>query len=629
MTPILYRYVLVFLAPDNNSINGPFILNDNMLINTGFHPLTVVFLFLIVIYSTSVDALPSMGMGYQPKYPANFQHFDYINPNAPKGGKLVLAGAGTFDSFNPYILKGNSAEGLNLVFDTLMVSSFDEPFTKYPLIAEDIELAKDRLSVQFRINRKARFSNGDDITAKDVKYSFDLLMSEKAHPQYRFMYGDVKQSVVVDKYTIRFDFKRTNPELHLILGDIPVFSKKWLGEVSFDKLTEKIPVASGPYTIASNYSLGKQLVYQRDVNYWAANLPSRKGKFNFDQIVFKYYQDLVISLEAFKAGEFDFRFEYYSKLWAREHEGPNYESGKIVKELLPHKNNAGMQGFIFNTRRDIFKDPNVRQAIALAFDFEWSNDHLFYNQYVVNDSYYSNTELAARGIPEGKELKLLEPYRDQLPAEIFNQPWQPISTNKPNSLRKNLRKAKNILQQAGWKLKDGVLVNEKGQSLVYEVMLAQKGMDRILAPFSRNLAKLGIKMTYRKVDRSLYIRRIRSFDYDMIVGSFSQSLSPGNEQLTMFHSSSVEKNGSRNLAGIANPVVDALVEKVITASSRKDLITACHALDRVLLNGHYLVANWYINAHRIAYWDKFSRPDKLPLYYTPITWMTESWWIKQ
>lgn len=600
-----------------------------MLIYTGFHPLTVVILILITIFTNSVLAVPSMGMGYEPNYPADFKHFDYVNPDAPRGGKLVLAGTGAFDGFNPYILKGgNSAEGLNLVFESLMVSSLDEPFTKYPLIAEDIQLAKDRMSVQFKINKKARFSNGDVITAHDVKFSFDTLLSKQAHPVYRFTYGDVKQAVVINKYTIRFDFKQLNPELHLILGDFPVFSKKWLGDKSFDKLSEEIPVASGPYIIGK-YSLGKQLVFQRDPNYWASDLPSRKGMFNFDQIVYKYYQDLVISLEAFKAGEFDFRFEYYSKLWAREHEGPNYESGKIIKELLPHKNNAGMQGFIFNTRREIFKDPRVRQAIALGFDFEWSNDHLFYNQYVVNDSYFSNTELAASGVPKGEELKLLEPYRDQLPEAVFNQPWQPISTSSPMSLRKNLRIAKKMLEDAGWKLKDGVLVNKDGLALEYQVMLAQKGMDRILAPFARNLAKLGIKMTYRKVDRSLYIRRVREFDFDMVVGSFSQSLSPGNEQLNMFHSRSAKQVGSRNLAGIDNPAVDAMVEKVISASDRKELITACHALDRVLLNGHYLVVNWYINTHRIAYWDKFERPSQLPLYYSPISWMTESWWMKQ
>ena len=599
-----------------------------MLIHTGFHPLTVIFLVVITIYINPVQAVSSMGMGYQPKYSANFKHFDYITPDAPKGGKLVLAGTGNFDSFNPYILKGNSAEGLSLVFDTLMEASKDEPFSKYPLIAEDISLASDRLSVTFRINKKARFSNGDAITANDVKFSFDTLMSDKAHPQYRFTYGDVKRAVKVNKYSIRFDFSRVNPELHLILGDIPVFSEKWLQGKSFDKLSEEIPIASGPYTVA-DYDLGKWVVYQRNPDYWAAELPSRKGQYNFDQVMYKYYQDLVISLEAFKAGEFDFRFEYYSKLWAREHEGPNYVSGKIKKELLPHKNNAGMQGFLFNTRRNIFKDLRVRQAIALGFDFEWSNDHLFYNQYVLNDSYFSNTELAATGIPQGDELKLLEPYRNQLPETLFTQPWQPVSTLKPSSLRQNLRKAKELLEQAGWTVKNGVLVNKEGKLLQYEVMLAQKGMDRILAPFARNLAKLGIQMTYRLVDRSLYIRSLREFDYDMVVGSFSQSLSPGNELLNMFHSRSAQQTGSQNYIGIENPVVDALVEKIISAVDRKDLITACRALDRVLLQGYYLVPNWYINQHRIAYWDKFDRPRQLPLYYSPIPWVLESWWVKQ
>lgn len=572
--------------------------------------------------------MPAVGMGYEPKYSPDFKHFDYVNPDAPRGGQLTLASPGTFDSFNPYILKGSSADGISLMFDTLMVSSLDEPFSKYPLIAEDIFLAKDKLSVRFRLNRKAKFTNGDSITAHDVKYSFDILMSDQAHPQFKFMYGDVKQAVVQDLYNIRFEFNRPNPELHMILGDIPVFSKKWLDGKSFDKLKEEVPIASGPYIIES-YSLGKSITYKRNPDYWASQLPTRKGKFNFDKIVYKYYKDLVISLEAFKAGEFDFRYEYYSKLWAREHNGPNYDSGEIKKEELDHSNNEGMQGFIFNTRRDIFKDQRVRKAIALGFDFEWSNNHLFYNQYVTNNSYFSNTELEASGVPEGDELKLLKPYRDQLPEKLFNQPWQVVSTKKPSSLRKNLRKAKALLEEAGWSVKDGVLVNDKGKALEYEVMLAQKGMDRILAPFARNLSKLGIKMTYRTVDRSLYIRSIRSFDYDMIVGSFSQSLSPGNEQINMFHSKSADKKGSRNYAGIKNPVVDAMVEKIISAENRKQLITACHALDRVLLYGDYLVPNWYIDKHRIAFWDKFNRPEITPLYYNPITWAIETWWVKQ
>ncbi len=598
-----------------------------MTIKTGLHPLKCIFFTLIAIYSSISAAAPSAAMGYTPKYPANFKNFDYINPDAKKGGRLVLAGTGAFDSFNPFILKGVVAEGYGLLFDTLMVSSKDEPFSKYPLIANDIELARDKLSVTFKIDPRARFNNGDKITAEDVKFSFDTIMSDQAHPQFKFIYGDVKNAQLLDDYTIRFNFKRKNSELYLILGDISVFSKKWLDTKPFDKLTEVKPVASGPYTI-KEYDLGKRITYQRNKNYWAKDLPSRRGQYNFEQIQYKYFQDLVISLEAFKAGEFDFRHEYYSKLWAREHNGPNYDSGKIIKQNLPHSNNAGMQGFVFNTRQKLFKDAAVRYAITLAFDFEWSNKRLFYDQYVVNDSYFSNSELQSTGLPEGEELALLNQYKDQLPASVFTQQWKPVTTKPPDSLRKNLRKARDILQAAGWQVKQGVLVNKKGQALKFNVLLAQKGMDRILAPFARNLAKLGIEMKYRTVDRSLYFRRLRAFDYDMVVGSFPESMSPGNELRNMFHSVSASKNGSRNYMGVNDPVVDALVEKVIASGSRDELIIASRALDRVLLHGNYLVPNWYINTHRIAYWDKFKRPENLPLYYNAEEWMISSWWFK-
>ncbi|VAW56498.1 ABC transporter, periplasmic substrate-binding protein [hydrothermal vent metagenome] len=602
--------------------------NDgHIMIKTRLHIFSIILFSFIIIYSSNSAADPSAAMGYSPKYSKNFKHFDYINPNAKKGGRLVLAGSGTFDSFNPFILKGITAEGTSLLFDTLMVASKDEPFSKYPLIANDIQLAKDKLSVTFTLDPRARFNNGDKITATDVKFSFDTVVSDKAHPQFKFMYGDVKEAVIINESTIRFNFKRLNSELHLILGDINVFSKKWLEGKEFDKLTETKPIASGPYTI-KKYDLGKRVVYQRNDNYWAKDLPVRKGQYNFDEIQYIYYKDLVISLEAFKAGEFEFREEYYSKLWAREHNGPNYDSGKIKKENLAHSNNAGMQGFIFNTRKEFFKDPSVRRAITLAFDFEWSNDHLFYNQYVVNDSYFSNSELQATGLPKGKELALLTEFKSQLPKAVFTQPWVAVSTKAPQSLRKNLRQAKKILLAAGLKVKDGVLVNKKGQPLKFDVLLAQKGMDRILAPFARNLAKIGIIMKYQTVDRSLYIRRLRNFDYDMIVGSFSQSMSPGNELRNMFHSISAEKKGSRNYMGANSPVIDALVEKIISSDNRDVLVTASRALDRVLLNANYLVPNWYINTHRIAYWDKFNRPEKLPLYYNAKDLMISSWWAK-
>ncbi len=593
----------------------------------GFNPVAISVLLMALIFPIVNHAAPSAAMGYAPKYKPGFKHFDYVNGNAPKGGRLVLDGTGAFDSFNPFILKGVSAEGIGLLFDTLMVSSDDEPFSKYPLLAEDIELAADRMSVIFTIDKRARFSNGEPVTADDVKFSFDTLMSELAHPQFKFTYGDVRDVVVLDKYRVQFNFYKQNPELHLILGDIAVFSPAWLASAPFDKLTEVPPIASGPYLVDS-YDLGKRITYRRNPDYWARELPTRRGQYNFDEIHIKYYQDMVISLEAFKAGEFDFRHEYYSKLWAREHNGPNYDSGAIKKEHLRHSNNAGMQGFVFNLRRKKFQDPALRYAITLAFDFEWSNQKLFYNQYVVNDSYFSNSELKSSGLPEGKELDLLLPHKDKLPQTVFTQTWRPVSTAPPHSLRNNLRKARDILKQAGYQVKEGTLVDAENSPVQFDVLLRQKGMDRILAPFARNLAKLGITMKYRTVDRSLYIRRLRAFDYDMVVGGYPASMSPGNELVNMFHSNSADKNGSRNLMGLNDPVVDVLIENVISAQSRAELIIACRALDRVLLHGNYLVPNWYINSHRIAYWDKFQRPEKLPLYYDAQSWVLSTWWTK-
>jgi len=396
-------------------------------------------------------------MGYEPKYPADFSHFDYGSADAQKGGEIVLYGLGTFDSLNPYLLKGISAEGLgSLVFESLLEKSLDEPFSMYGLIAEDFYLAEDGLSATYHINPAARFSNGKPVTAEDVKFSFDTLMSEKAHPQYRFYYADVKQAVVVNDKTIRFDFKRVNPELHLIVGSIPVFSKAWLGGKDFDKVSEIKPISSGPY-IVDSFSLGKQITLKRNPDYWAKDLSVRKGMYNFDEVVYKYYKDTTVALEAFKAGEFEFFFENHSKRWARDHVGPKYDSGEIKKTQLKHQNNAGMQGFVFNTRRDLFKDRRVRRALTLAMDFEWSNSHLFYNQYVRNESYFSNSELASSGLPKGDELKLLEPYRDKLPKEVFTEVWEAPTTKKPSSLRKNLRQAKKLLADAGWRIKDGVL----------------------------------------------------------------------------------------------------------------------------------------------------------------------------
>ncbi|OQW95664.1 MAG: ABC transporter substrate-binding protein [Beggiatoa sp. IS2] len=589
------------------------------------HLLLISTTIWLLFYLTIAQATPSAALGYDPKYPTNFEHFAYVNPNAPKEGELILSGYGNFDRLNPFLLKGISANGLTeLMFDTLMVKSLDEPFSLYGLLAEDIELATDKLSVIFRLNPKARFSDDSEVTAEDVKFSFDTLKSEQAHPQYRLYWRDIVQAEVLDKYLVRFKFAKINPELHLIIAEMPVFSKKAVGERHFDQVVTESLVASGPYRVDS-VKMGRYITYQHRSNYWAKDLNVRRGMFNFERVTFKYYQDMDIALEALKAGEFDFMTIYNSKSWARDFFGEKFDRGQIKKTELPHQNNAGMQGFVFNLRKPLFQDIRVRQAINLAYDFEWANKNLFYNQYKRCYSYFSNSELASSGLPQGDELALLEPFRSQLPSTVFTEVWQPATTDLPHSLRDNLRKAKSLLDEAGWQLKDGVLQKDS-LKLEFQIMLVQEGFDRILAPFEHNLKKLGINITYRKVDVALYQQQAETFDFDVIVNTFPQSQSPGNELISVWHSSSADQEGSNNLVGLKNPAVDALIEKVIYAPNRQALITAVHALDRVLLHGDYVVPNWYIGTHRISYWDKFDRPKTIPLYYQVDDWVIQAWW---
>jgi microcin C transport system substrate-binding protein len=575
-------------------------------------------------------AAPSMALGYTPKYPPGFQHFDYVNPDAPKGGDLVLSAPGSFDKLNPYTLKGTDAAGLDgLVVETLMEQSQDEPYSLYAHLAQDISLAPDKLSVTFRLDPRAHFSDGTPVLAEDVKFTFDALKSQLAHPRYRFYWADIRRAVVLGPRAVRFDFARVNPELHLIVAQMPVFSHRWIGEQPFDKVVLQPPVGSGPY-LMQEMDMGKRVTYERDPNYWARDLNTRRGMFNFDRIIFKYYKDETVRFEAFKAHEFDFMFEYISKRWARDYVGPAFKSGQIVRRELPHKNDAGMQGFVFNLRRELFKDRRVRRAITLAMDFEWSNRNLFYNQYTRCNSYFSNSELAAPPLPDKGELALLGPLRAHLDPAVFTEAWYAPSTMPPGSLRANLREAKSLLTDAGWTLRDGVMQDSHGRRLEFEILLSQtnKGFERVLAPYARNLAKIGVRLTYRTVDGALYQRRLDTFDFDMGVESFGQSQSPGNEQVGYWHSSTADQEGSNNVIGIKDPAVDALVNSVIYAADRQHLVTAVHALDRVLLHGDYLVPNWYIATHRVAYWDKFGIPERLPLYYSADSWMLRTWWNK-
>ncbi|MDH5182016.1 MAG: extracellular solute-binding protein, partial [Gammaproteobacteria bacterium] len=438
---------------------------------------------------------------------------------------------------------------------------------------------------------------------------------------------DIKKAVVTEPRTVRFEFARVNPELHMIIAQMPVFSRAWVGKKAFDKTSLDNPLGSGPYII-ERYNLGKDIIYKRNPNYWAGNLNTRRGMFNFDRIVYKYYKDETVQLEALKAGEFDFILVSYSKQWARDYHGSQFDEGRIIREELKHSNNAGMQGFAINTRRELFKDKRVRRALSLAFDFTWSNKNLFYDQYVRCDSYFSNSELASRGLPQGDELALLNKYRDKIDPAVFTTVWRPSITTTPQELRQSLRQAKALLEEAGWRVRDGVLKNDKGQVFTFEVILVQKGFERILAPYAHHLKKLGIEVRYRTVDRSLYTRRLRTFDFDMVVTGYGQSQSPGNELYNRWHSRAANQQGSSNLMGVADPAIDALIEEVVFAPDRKRLVTAVRALDRLMLHGEYLVPNWYIDIHRVAYWNKFGRPKTVPLYYEAENWATMTWWEK-
>jgi microcin C transport system substrate-binding protein len=561
------------------------------------------------------------------KYPPDFKQFDYASDQAQKGGALVLHDLGSFDKMNPYTLKGSAPSGLDiLVFETLAVGSLDEPFASYGLIAKDIKLADDRLSVTYTIDENARFSDGTAITPEDVQFSLNTLKSEAAHPFYQAYLQDIKGSEILDKNRIRFDFARVNRELHMIASQVPIFSKRFYSAHAFDDPSMVPPMGSGPYVVDSVNS-GKSITYKRNPDYWAINHPTRKGMFNFDTITFKYFRDQIVAVEAFKANEFDFMYINIAKQWARDLVGPKFESRQIMKEYLPHRNNQGMQGFVFNLRKPLFQDRRVREALGMAFDFEWANNKLFFNEYTRSASYFSNSDVAAKGLPAGLEREYLQPFKDQLPPEVFTQPLTPFSTEAPNSLRENLRNAKKILEEAGWTVQDGRLTNKEGKTFDFEILLVSPSFERVMAGYVNNLSKLGVNASYRTIDPALYIDRLNRFDFEMTVNVFGQSQSPGNEQRDYWHSSSADRNGSRNLIGIKDPVVDQLVEKIIYAETQEELTAACKALDRVLWYGYYVVPNWYVARHRVSYWNKFNHPETLPLYYNP-TQALMTWWMK-
>lgn len=567
------------------------------------------------------------------KYPPDFPHFEYVNPNAPRGGTLTLANPDrrtSFDKFNPFTLKGTAAPGLNaLMFESLLIGSADETASAYGLLAEDVTVAPDELSVTFRIRPQARFYNGDPVLATDVKYSYDMLMSKASSPGYRSMCADVKAVVVVDARTVRFDFKQRNGELPLIVGSLPVFSKKWTEKVPFEKLTFEHPITSGPYLI-ERYDAGRGIVFKRDPKYWGKDLAVRRGTFNFDRVAYRLYKDDTAKLEAFKAGEFDAIVEYKAKSWAKSYVGKRFANGELLKSDFPHRNGAGMQGFVMNMRKPLFSDVRVRQALILALDFEWLNRQLFYGAYKRLDSWFSNSELAASGTFDGRpgpgELALLEPLREQLAPEVFGPIVTQPNTNPPRSLRDNLRAARRLLAQAGWTYTDGALRNARGEAFQFEFLDDGGAMSRVITTYVRNLEKLGIQVHQRTTDFALYQKRLEDFDFDMVSIRFPDSQSPGNELRDRFTTEAAAMPGSDNLFGLKSPAIDKLVDNVLRAQTRPELVNAGRALDRVLMHGYYIVPNWYSASHRIAYRRELVYPERLPMYYTAEGWVLSGWW---
>jgi len=561
------------------------------------------------------------------KYNADFKHFDYVSPTAPKGGTLKRAVVGdNFDSFNPFIVKGVAAAGIGYLYETLTTHAEDEAFSEYGLIAEKIEVPKDRSSVTFYINKNARFSDGSEITAEDIKFSYQTLTgNERARPFYGAYYGDVKSVTIIDPLTIKFESADSNnQELPLILGQMPVLSKRYWQANDFGKAALSIPVGNGPY-IVDSFVPGRSITYTRNPSYWAKDLPVNVGKYNFDKIIYEYYKDNTVALEAFKAGEYDFRVENTARNWANAYEGSKFDDGTLIKEEVTHQRPTGLQAFVINTRRPQFKDINVRKALDYAFDFEWTNQNLFNGQYRRANNYFENSELASEGMPTPAELKVLEPFKEQIPASIFTEPYVAPSTKKPSSLRKNLRTATKLLNEAGWRIIDGELRHDKhDKPMAFEFLLYQKDFERIVQPYIKNLNKLGIQASIRVVDTTQYINRMRDFDFDIMVSGFGQSNSPGNEQRDYWHSSRATQIGSRNLPGISDPAIDALVDLVISAPDRQSLINRTKALDRVLLAGHYVIPNWYNPFDRIAYSNRLARPAITPKSGVSI----DTWWIK-
>jgi len=579
--------------------------------------------------SPTVSTTRSYGIAMYdtPKYPASFTHFDYTSDKSMHGGTLALGAQGSFDSLNPFIPKGDPADKVGLIYDTLMLASADEAFTQYGLIAEEVEWPQDRSWIRYYLNPKARFHDGHEITADDVVFTFNLLMAKGA-PFYQAYYADVVNAKAEGKRQVLFTFKPgvVNRELVMITGQLPVLPKHYWEKHDFSASSLDFPLGSGPYRVAK-VDPGRRVVFERVDDYWAKDLPVRKYMFNFDKIRVDYYREPIVMLEALKAGEYDYRYENISKQWFTGYNGPALQKGLLIKREIPHENPQGMQAFVINMRRPLFQDIRVRKALNYAFDFEWTNKQLFYGAYTRTQSYFSNSDLASSGLPAGRELDILEPFRKDLPASVFNEPFALPVTDGSGNNRTQLREAKKLLEEAGWKVVNNKLVNDKGEPFKFEVLVYDTLFERMVNPFVKNLQRLGIEASVRRVEMPQFVNRMREFDFDLTISGFGQGNSPGNEQLEYWHSSRADTKSSQNYIGIKNPVIDKLTEYLIASPSREELVARTHALDRVLLNYYFVIPNWHVRMHRIAYWNKFGMPDSVPPYDQQYETGLMTWWI--
>jgi microcin C transport system substrate-binding protein len=585
----------------------------------------VLLLAAIGTETGGAEAAASEGMSLfgDLKYGPGFTHFDYTNPQAPKGGTMRFSAIGTFDTLNPFVINGVPVAGINMIFDTLSASSQDEPASEYGLVAHSIDLAPDKLSVLYTLRTAARFHDGTPMTPEDVIWTFDTLRA-KGQPMYRSYYGDVVKVAKDGDRGVRFYFKSAkNRELPQIIGEMPVLSKAYWSGRDFEKTTLEPPLGSGPYTIQS-VDPGRSITYRRVADYWGADLPVNKGRYNVDTIRYDYYRDATIALEAFKAGQYDVRQENSSKAWATGYDSPALREGLIKKEQIPNQLPSGMQGLGYNLRRPIFQDPRVREALAYAFDFEWSNKNLFYGAYRRTRSYFDNSELAATGVPQGRELEILDKFRGQIPDAVFTTQYDPPKYDGSGNIRDGLRAALKLLKEAGWIFQGEQLVNAKtGEPFAFEILLDDPVYERIVLPFADNLKRMGIAARVRTVDTTQYEKRMETFDYDMTVVVFGESLSPGNEQREYWGSRAADEQGSGNLLGVKSRVVDALIEGLVQAPDRASLVAHTRALDRVLQYGYYVIPQFHLGAFWVAYWDKFRRPAISPKYGVGF----DTWWV--